>query len=255
MSDNLNYMKYIAVMNGTYKRYDWAAAEAAQQQQQQQQPAAEEAPVETGDIKIGASLSVNEDGYRVLSITSGLDAVEHVHTWVMKEENGYYLMLGHDNDITSDGRGRYTENFTGWWMTIGGKWIYADLIGEKKDEYNIYSIPATVNGENANIVASFNFQTEEYQILGKAEGDADRITPLEQGDRVTFLIQAIDPDTKETQWVESGTVSWSEGLGIEETDLPDGTYHIMFEVGDVLGNKFYSESWINSIEGGQVYSD
>ncbi|MST81926.1 hypothetical protein [Bilifractor porci] len=51
----------------------------------------------------------------------------------------------------------------------GGEPVNAELI-EETDNYNLYSIPAEVNGEETNLRAVYDFTEEAYRVLGTYDG-------------------------------------------------------------------------------------
>lgn len=54
-------------------------------------------------------------------------------------------------------------------MTIGGEYVSAELI-EETEHYNLYSVPAEVNGRETNIRAIYDYSTESYRVLGTYDG-------------------------------------------------------------------------------------
>jgi hypothetical protein len=57
-------------------------------------------------------------------------------------------------------------------MTIGGEYVNAKLI-EETDYYNLYSVPAKVNGQETNLHAIYDYSAEEYRVLGTYDGITD----------------------------------------------------------------------------------
>lgn len=190
-SDNTPYLQYIAAVTDTYGDVDWQAAwteydsSGAESNssgdgafwQDMQEQLTELQPVTGSDFDVQFSQSVGEDGYLNLSITSGLEAVKSVHFLLLYMPDGQedgssseYVYLGEDNDINGDWEnGTFQDNFWGQWMTIGGEFVNAELI-EEADYYNLYSIPAKVNGQETNLHAIYDYSAEKYRVLGTYDG-------------------------------------------------------------------------------------
>lgn len=297
-SENTPYLQYIAAVTDTYGDVDWDAAwteydssdavsgsseydssgavwnssesEDDVSWQDMQEELAELQPVTGSDFNVQFSQSVGEDGYLNLSITSGLEAVKSVHflLWYMPDgqEDGSsseYVYLGEDNDIDGDWeKGTFQDNFWGQWMTIGGEYVNAELI-EETDNYNLYSIPAEVNGQETNIHAIYDYSSEEYRVLGTYDGVDDGeasgsmtsrgITPLQAGDEVVFLLPAYEADTDEDAWYTTDAVTWSKDVVMQDEDMGDGFYMYMFEIEDTFGAEYDADPVVMEAAGDTIY--
>ena len=285
-SDNTPYLQYIAAVTDTYDAVDWEAAwerydasgavwsssetEDDDSWQDLQEDLTELQPVTGNDFDIQFSQSIGKDGYLNLSITSGLEAVKSVHFLLLYMPDGQedgssseYVYLGEDNDIDSDWEnGSFRDNFWGQWMTIGGEYVNAELI-EETDNYNLYSIPAEVNGKETNIHAIYDYSTEEYRVLGTYDGVEDGessgsmtsrgITPLEEGDEIVFLLPAYEVDSDEEAMYTTDAVTWSKDVVMEDEDMGDGFYMYMFEIEDMFGVEYDADPVVMEAAGDTIY--
>jgi len=285
-SDNTPYLQYIAAVTDTYDAVDWEAAwerydasgavwsssetEDDDSWQDLQEDLTELQPVTGNDFDVQFSQSIGKDGYLNLSITSGLEAVKSVHFLLLYMPDGQedgssseYVYLGEDNDIDSDWEnGSFRDNFWGQWMTIGGEYVNAELI-EETDNYNLYSIPAEVNGKETNIHAIYDYSTEEYRVLGTYDGVEDGessgsmtsrgITPLEEGDEIVFLLPAYEVDSDEEAMYTTDAVTWSKDVVMEDEDMGDGFYMYMFEIEDMFGVEYDADPVVMEAAGDTIY--
>ncbi len=120
----------------------------------------------------------------------------------------------------------------------------AELI-EETDNYNLYSIPAEVNGRETNLRAIYDYSAEEYRVLGTYDGvdgsgsmTSRGITPLQDGDEIVFLLLAWEADTDEDFWYYTDAVTWSDDVVMEDEDMGDGYYMYMFEIRGIFGTEY-----------------
>ena len=67
------------------------------------------------------------------------------------EEEGVILYLGSDTNIDADwDTGVFRDNFDGTWPMLDGHPVYIEIT-EEGDDYNLYSIPIKLNGEECNL--------------------------------------------------------------------------------------------------------
>ena len=282
-SDNTPYLQYIAAVTDNYDSVDWTEAWSAYQSAGQDAEATEGdaegtgdelqsqlsdlVPVTGSDFDIQYEQSLDEDGFLNLFITSGLDAVKSVHFLLWYETDGSedgaaseFVYLGEDNDIEADWEsGQFRDNFRGTWMTVGGEPVNAELI-EETDNYNLYSIPAEVNGEETNLRAVYDFTEEAYRVLGTYDGleeGGDSMTsrgihPLEEGDEVVFLLPTYEADTDEEIWYYTDAVTWSDDVVMEDEDLGDGFFLYMYEIEDLFGTEYDTDPVEMQVDGDTI---
>ena len=174
-------------------------------------------------------------------------------------DDGTYMRLGTDNDMTADWEnGVFYDNFRGVWGSIDGVLVYMEL-AFAGDDYNLYSVPVLINGEPWNLQVVYDFVMEDWTILGarqgvSASGMADKeLLQLSEGDELTVLWYLAGEDG-DFQPYEAGTVTVTADTAFAETQLPDGSYSMVFEMRDAAGGVVYSEPVTFDCEGGEIYT-
>ena len=146
-------------------------------------------------------------------------------------------------------------------MTIGGEYVYAELI-EQNDDYNLYTIPVKLNGEEMFIKAVYDYNTEDYRILGVYDGMDDEtgqsgrdVKKLKAGDKITFLFGVFDleSDDDDVDFVELGEITWSDDMVMTDEDLGDGDFFYMYCLEDVFGNELTGDPVYIEIKDGEIY--
>ena len=178
------------------------------------------------------------------------------------EDEDIMLYLGRDNDISMDWEnGIFTDNFRGVWGSIDGCLCYMEVIYEGED-YNLYSVPVLLNGEEYQLRVVYDYTTEEFEILGARKGLDDNgmsdrnLVKLKAGDEITTLhYSASLSDDDELQMVEVDTFTVTEDTFFEEAELGDGTFAMMFELVDFRNDSAYSEVILFTVEDGEIYAE
>ena len=212
----------------------------------------------------GAALDVDEEGTSFLSL--GPEAGDLLSSigfslFYVDEENDQMLLLGTDNDMTADwDNGTFYDNFRGVWGAIDGHLVYMELSYEG-DDYNLYSVPILLNGEEYNLQVAYDFTAEEWSILGARQGIDDsgmadkELRLLEEGDQITTIWQLASfsgDDDFEMYTAEELTVTADTSFG--EAPLPDGTYSMVFEMQDTVGNYAYSDAVLFDCQDGEIWT-
>jgi hypothetical protein len=177
------------------------------------------------------------------------------------EEVGVYVLLGRDNDLDADWEnGVFTDNFRGVWGSVDGLLCYMELTDEA-DDYQLYTVPVLLNGEEYSLSVSYTYDTEEYKILGARRGIDENGIPdrnllrLKPGDTIEPLHYVMFEDSEDEDFelmaLESLTVT--ESTCFEEIELDDGLYIFMFEMTDVQNNDYLSDVAAFSVENGEIY--
>lgn len=210
----------------------------------------------------GAPLDVDDAGTAFLNL--GPDAQNILagigfQLYYVSEENDTMMLLGTDNDMTADwDNGVFFDNFRGVWGAIDGCLVYMELSNEGED-YNLYSVPVLLNGEEYNLQVVYDFIAEAWHILGAWQGIdesgmADKeLRLLQEGDEITTLwkIASLSGDDDfETYEAESITVTAETAFS--EAPLFDGTYRMVFEMWDAMGNYAYSDPVQFDCAGGEI---
>ena len=213
----------------------------------------------------GIGLTVDDDGVATMTLGPKADSIltniGFTLLYVDAEQNTM-LLLGTDNDMNADWEnGVFSDNFRGVWGSIDGCLVYMELSYAGED-YNLYSVPVLLNGEECNLQVAYDFNEEEWIILGARQGIDDtgmadkELRQLETGDELTILWYmdnlSSDEDNLEAYAVETITVTENTAFG--ECELPDGDYVMMFEMQDAMGNYAYSDGVMFTCEGGETYT-
>lgn len=286
ISDNASYQQFISIVGDSWDEGSWAGVEGSladfltgegvqgqtegepagqtteesteqTPEENQGQPAASIAealadfqPAQSSDFDVELSQEVRDDSTLQVSVTSGLDSIDSADFTLFYQDpdTGDYLYFGTDDDLNADwDTGVFTDNFRGVWPSVDGNFVCAYLI-ESNDTYNLYTIPATVNGKDTNIRASYLWDEGRYEVLGTYDGvDSQsgacgkQISPLREGDEVVFRFSASDENFEETDDYTSETVIWSEDTTLEEEKLIGGAYLYMISAYDYFGNEYDSD--------------
>lgn len=172
----------------------------------------------------GMVLDVNGDGVSYLTLGPEADDILAgigFSLYYVDEENDVMLLLGTDNDMEADwDNGIFYDNFRGVWGSIDGNLAYMELSYESED-YNLYAVPVLLNGEAYNLQVVYDFNTEEWSILGARQGIDDNgmadkeLRLLEEGDELTtiwYMATASGDDEFEAYTVDTFTVTADTSL-------------------------------------------
>lgn len=200
----------------------------------------------------GAPLDVNEEGTAILTLGPNADAVLAgigFSLFYVDESSDQMLLLGTDNDMTADWEnGVFYDNFRGVWGAIDGHLVYMELSFEG-DDYNLYSVPILLDGEAYNLQVAYDFTAEEWDILGASQGldesgmASKELRLLEEGDVITTIWKLASysgEDDFEMYTAEELTVT--ADTVFDEVPLFDGSYFMVFEMWDAVGNYVYSDA-------------
>jgi predicted small lipoprotein YifL len=212
----------------------------------------------------GAPLDVDDEGTSFLVLgPEAYDVLAGIgfSLYYVDEENDQMLLLGTDNDMTADWEnGIFYDNFRGVWGAIDDCLVYMELSFEGED-YNLYSVPILLNGEQYNLQVAYDFTAEEWSILGASQGLDDtgmaskEMRLLEEGDVITTIWKMASysgDDDFEMYAAEELTVTADTAFG--ETALFDGSYSMVFEMWDAAGNYAYSDVVTFDVVEGEIWT-
>jgi len=212
----------------------------------------------------GAALELNEEGSAVLDL--GADAADVLagigfSLYYIDEEKDMMLLLGTDNDIVSDWEdGVFCDNFRGVWGALDGHLVYMELSYEG-DDYNLYSVPVLLNDEAYNLQVIYDFSLEEWLILGAAQGldesgmASKELRLLEEGDVITTIWKmASYSGDDDFEMYAADTVTVTADTSFGEAALFDGSYSMVFEMWDAVGNYAYSDAVTFDCIDGEIFT-
>ena len=212
----------------------------------------------------GAPLDLNDEGTSILNLgpeANDILAGIGFSLFYVDEANDQMMLLGTDNDLIADwDNGIFYDNFRGVWGAIDGHLVYMELSFEGED-YNLYSVPILLNGEEYNLQVAYDFTVEEWSILGASKGldesgmASKEMRLLVEGDVITTIWQLASysgDDDFEMYAVEELTVTADTAFG--ETPLFDGNYSMVFEMWDAAGNYAYSDAVTFECMDGEIWT-
>ena len=223
-----------------------------------------ETPVSTvadDDFTVSASTWIDDDGVFQLKIDSDPSYITDVcfTLYQMDYEYNEYMFLGRDNDIfVGEDKTSYSDNFRGVWPALEGVFVNIDLLSAT-DSYYLYSIPISLNGEDMFLRATYNFDTERYEILGVVPGSGDsgyagrNMRQLAKGDKIEVLMVGSNWETGDETRYSVGSFVVDDMPELEEQPLIDGDYLYQYEITDVLGNTYYSTEAIMECKDGNIF--
>ncbi len=207
-------------------------------------------------------LTIDDEGYLTTSVGKGIDAVESVICELLQydEAADRYISYGWDNDVQIDWEtGEIKDNFRGVWACIDGHKLFLDIVYQG-DDYNLYTVPVRVNGKEMDMTISYDYNKEEYGIIGLSDSIAEggqyaskqSVMP-KTGDKIVLIGEYYDFDEEDWFTTEYDEFVYDEKMKIGEEDLGDGLYAIMFITIDMAGNEVYSEYGYIEYENGDIY--
>lgn len=190
---------------------------------------------------------------------SEMDLLSSVRCNLLYLDENVVIHLGSDVNIDADwDTGVFRDNFGGTWPMLDGHPVYIEIT-EEGDDYNLYSIPIKLNGEECILQVSYSYDTQKYSILGvrrdsEENGMSDQdLIPLKAGDMVTTIHFAKPvSDDAELAAVEAETFRIGSHPVVEDEELGDGTYGYMFEFLAPTGESALSEIAVFNIKGGNI---
>lgn len=210
----------------------------------------------------GMPLQVDENGVSSLTLGPEADSVLAgigFSLYFLDDSSDIMLLLGTDNDMNADWEnGIFTDNFRGVWGSIDGHLVYMELCFEGGD-YNLYSIPILLGKDPYNLQVAYDFNTEEWSILGARPGIGEsgmsdkELRLLQPGDVVTtvwYYSTISGDDGTEAYTAEEFTVTAQTSF--YEVPLPNGRYGMVFEMRDAMGHYAYTEPVFFLCDGGEI---
>lgn len=212
----------------------------------------------------GISLDVNDEGISFMTLgpeANDILAGIGFMLYYVDEEDDLLLLLGTDNDMDADWEnGIFSDNFRGVWGAVDGNLVYMELSFDG-DDYNLYSVPVLLNGEEYNLQVVYDFNTESWDILGARQGIAENgmadkeLRLLQEGDEITtlwYMASASGDDEFEPYTAETFTVT--ADTAFNEMELPDGSYAMLYEMRDAMDNYAYSDQVTFDCADGEIFT-
>ena len=123
-------------------------------------------------------------------------------------------------------------------------------------------MPILLNGEAYNLQVAYEFDTEEWSILGATQGlDPSGMASkerrlLKEGDVISIIwkIASLSDDDEDFEMYTVDEVTVTADTAFGEAPLFDGTYAMVIEMRDPAGNYAYSDAVSFECVDGQVTS-
>lgn len=242
------YLLYGKLPNGTIENLKKQLAdekkELEAQQQIAQQAVREQDSSASGVFDIKAledtPVEVDKNGDAVVKLDKDkLELVSAIHCnlVLLDLKNDLILYLGSDGDIKADWeKGIFKDNFQGTWPMLDGHPVFVEITA-MEDDYNLYSIPIKLNGQECNLQVTYSYKDKAYKILGARQGldshgMADRnLQKLKKGDKITTIHYAmsIKGDDEDFKPIEVETFTVGDKPQVKDEQLGDGSYGYLFE--------------------------
>lgn len=197
-------------------------------------------------------VDVDDEGSAILTLGEKAANVltgVYLELYYVDIESDLMLLLGTDNDLYADWEnGVFKDNFRGVWGGLDGNLVCMELSYEG-DNYNLYSVPILLNGEEYNMSVVYDFEKEAYEIQGARKsidenGMADKnLRYFVEGDLITTIHYAssISGEGDEMTPVEVDEITVTEDMVFEEIDMGDGMFMMLYKMQDMQGNVVYSD--------------
>lgn len=210
----------------------------------------------------GAKFDLNDEGSAFIDLgESAADIISDMCMMLFNidEENDLMLFMGEDKNIICDwDNGIFTENFYGTWGCLDDVPVYMECTyGD--DEYNLYSVPILLNGEEYNLQVAYTFDDGQYYILGARQGIDDsgmaskELRQLEIGDTIDIIWQLTDSEGRnDFEMYPVYTFVVDENLEFTDGDLTDGEYGLLFRMNDAYGNECMTDVVFFDIIDGEI---
>lgn len=210
-------------------------------------------------------MPVTLDGDGKATLTLGSKAADILSSLTFElyyadQEEDIMLCLGTDNDIIADWEnGIFKDNFRGVWGSLDGALCYMEIAYEGED-YNQYSIPILLNGEEYNLMVIYDFSTEKFYIQGARKpldesGAADKnLRYLIEGDEIQTIHYAavLSDESDELKEVPIDTIKVTPETAFSEIELGDGVFVMMYTMQDSQGNVVHSAPVTFESKGGEI---
>lgn len=182
---------------------------------------------------------------------------------MMVDEDGYFIDLGLDNYVSIDwDEGIITDNFDGLWYLLGDGQVLAMYLIEEGADYDLYSVPANVNGKDTNLRVMMEYNDDngyDTYILGTSSGTSGgaasgRIKPLKRGDILIPAYYLYNDEGEYEGMIYGDEYKFTGDDTVYDGFLPESDYYYAFEIDDIYGNEYYTDFVLFAVDDeGDVY--
>jgi len=210
-------------------------------------------------------VNIDKDGNAFITLSQEqMDMLSGIHCQllIMSVERDIILHLGTDGDIDADwDKGVFKDNFRNVWPMLDGHPVFIEITAEE-DDYNLYSVPIKLNGEECNLQVSYSFKDEKYYILGArkgidSQGMGDRnLIKLKKGDQITTIhyVTTISGNESGLTAVDVETFTIGDHPKFADENLGDSEYAYFFEFVTPTGETALSKLVQFSVRNGDIFT-
>ena len=186
------------------------------------------------------------------------ESVEAV-VYLISPDGRDYICFGLTSDILGDWEsGVFLDNFDGYWFALPDGQPLCVYLVDRRDGYDIFTSPVSVNGRETNLRFAWDYTTGEVRVMDLwdgvgAHGVASRPgETLKPGDRIVPLYDAYSAASGEDFRYTGGAYAWGFGDTLYFELLPDGDYLYSFCINDIYGGSYVTDSVSFSVYGDQI---
>lgn len=145
--------------------------------------------------------------------------------------------------------GTVEDMFDGLWYMLGDGQVLAAYIVEEGEDYDIYTAPILLNGEQTNLRIKKQYHDDGYDnfILGTWDGidengQADKtVRKLRQGDVITPVYYTYDENGEYVDDMTGDEYVYDGDTKVYDNFLPSADYLYSFCIEDIFGNSSYTD--------------
>lgn len=200
----------------------------------------EENSYDTGELAIE-----NRGGYYALGLSEeSWEVINDVQMQLFYDDGEGYIDLGMDNYFETDQDGALKVDYDGLWFSLGGHLV--SLYVSKTDERTEGYIPCELNGENVNLVVSWDEKGK-----GHVEGalrtydngmSMKGLLPVKNGDKIQPLCDYYAYDgTYNNKYYFGKPFKYKSSQTVDYTPTGEGQYLIYYVINDIYHNTYYTE--------------
>lgn len=212
---------------------------------------------DTEEVRLVSSQPTQEadDSYSITIREEDRQDVMTIYNFVglvMDDVGDYVISLGFDSDVYYDETtGIVKDNFNGYWTGLNNN-LVSLYIMEEQDDYNLYTIPAYLNGELVDIIAAWYWDESlaaggYYEVLGAMPFSDDAFSDkafydLQIGDTIQLVYTLLDFTTGLEETFEGDPFVLEEEPYLDFIELYTGeSYMYGFYMVDYAQNGSYSD--------------
>lgn len=199
---------------------------------------------------------LNGNSYE-MNIAGNMNLFRKVAINVYKaDKSGGYVYVGSYDRLNANWEmGIFQDDFDGKLLKLYSKNISPSCI-RHYEEYDLYSVPAMINGERKSVRIAKYRDSGKYEVLGawpyiengRVKGEIEKISFF---DDVQPLLRVYDEHHQTTEYVVDGSVKRLM-RGVGESGVDGGSYIFEYEMTDIYGQKRRGTPVNASISGGKV---